>query len=41
MGEQSFHGGRRKSEILAEVGYSQEEIASLIASGAAQADDGR
>jgi crotonobetainyl-CoA:carnitine CoA-transferase CaiB-like acyl-CoA transferase len=33
--------GQQTTEILAEVGYSQEEIASLIASGAAQADDGR
>jgi crotonobetainyl-CoA:carnitine CoA-transferase CaiB-like acyl-CoA transferase len=33
--------GQQTAEILAEVGYSQEEIASLIASGAAQADDGR
>ena len=33
--------GQQTTEILAEVGYSSEEITALIASGAAQADDGR
>jgi formyl-CoA transferase/CoA:oxalate CoA-transferase len=31
--------GQQTTEILAEVGYSPEEIEALIASGAAQADD--
>jgi formyl-CoA transferase len=33
--------GQQTAEILAEVGYSPEEIEALIASGAAQADHGR
>jgi crotonobetainyl-CoA:carnitine CoA-transferase CaiB-like acyl-CoA transferase len=31
--------GQQTAEILAEVGYSPEEIAALIAAGAAQTDD--